>query len=178
MNIDFNFIAELEGFETKAYVPDPRKSKSGVTIASGFDLGHRTKSELRSMLDDDLAEKLTPYIGMTKIKAWEFLQENPLAITEEEAKRINKASHKQAANRLAQAWNECAYCEFSDLPINKATVVASVAFQYGSLERKTPNFWRQVTQNDWRSALNNLRNFGDKYPTRRNKEADLLEGEV
>jgi GH24 family phage-related lysozyme (muramidase) len=53
-------------------------------------------------------------------------------------------------------------------------VVASVAFQYGDLSRRTPNFWRQVTSGDWDAALNNLRHFGDKYPTRRNKEADLL----
>jgi hypothetical protein len=54
------------------------------------------------------------------------------------------------------------------------TVVASVAFQYGDLSLRTPNFWQQVTTENWQAALANLQDFGDKYPTRRNKEADLL----
>ena len=39
--IDFDFIKDREGFETKGYVPDPEGSQSGVTIASGFDLGQK-----------------------------------------------------------------------------------------------------------------------------------------
>ena len=38
-NIDWDFILEQEGFRLKGYVPDAKNSKSGVTIASGFDLG-------------------------------------------------------------------------------------------------------------------------------------------
>ena len=38
--IDFNFISKLEGGrKTKGYVPDPEGSRSGVTIATGVDLG-------------------------------------------------------------------------------------------------------------------------------------------
>ena len=59
--------------------------------------------------------------------------------------------------------------------MNKATVIASVAFQYGKLEKETPNFWRQVTNDDWGAAVKNLRNFGDRTPTRRNKEANYFE---
>ena len=54
-------------------------------------------------------------------------------------------------------------------------MIASVSFQYGvALNRRTPNFWWQITNGDWDGALANLRNFGDRYDTRRNKEADLL----
>jgi len=176
MNIDFNFICELEGFELNGYVPDPDNSNSGVTIASGFDLSQRSKDELVSMLGASLGLKLAEYSGKTKFQAVNYLKRFPLSITKEEAEQINKASHQQSIDRLASAWNECAYCEFSSLPANKATVVSSVAFQYGSLARRTPHFWRQVTSGDWNGALKNLRDFGDKYSTRRNKEADLLEG--
>ena len=58
--------------------------------------------------------------------------------------------------------------------MNKATTVASVAFQYGNLETETPNFWRQVTSGDWNAAEKNLRDFQDDYGTRRNLEADYL----
>jgi hypothetical protein len=50
-----------------------------------------------------------------------------------------------------------------------------VAFQYGDLARRTPNFWRQVTEKKWADVIANLRNFGDHYATRRNVEADLLQ---
>ena len=37
-NVDFNFIEDREGFEIIGKVPDAENSKSGITIASGFDL--------------------------------------------------------------------------------------------------------------------------------------------
>jgi GH24 family phage-related lysozyme (muramidase) len=49
-----------------------------------------------------------------------------------------------------------------------------VAFQYGDLASRTPNFWRQVVAHDWSAACANLANFGDRYPTRRKQEAQLL----
>ena len=48
-NIDFDFILEQEGFETEGYVPDAENSKSGVTIASGFDLGARVLEDLKGL---------------------------------------------------------------------------------------------------------------------------------
>ena len=63
---------------------------------------------------------------------------------------------------------------FDKLPREKATVVASVAFQYGDLESQTPNFWRQTTNNQWMEAYNNLLNFGDIYTSRREREAEYL----
>lgn len=174
-NIDFEFIGELEGFELEGYVPDPKGSNSGVTIASGFDLGQRSKHELLSMLPIDLANKMIPYIGKTKFLAVSYLKSHPLKITKSEAATINQAAHKQSVDRLLSQWDESgAYCDFAELSTEKATVISSVAFQYGDLSRRTPNFWRQVTSGDWDAALKNLRHFGDKYPTRRNKEADLL----
>ncbi|WP_422380450.1 pesticin C-terminus-like muramidase [Marinicellulosiphila megalodicopiae] len=52
--------------------------------------------------------------------------------------------------------------------------MASVAFQYGTLSAKTPNFWKQVTALDWTSAIKNLENFGDAYSGRRKIEAKYL----
>ena len=51
-NIDFDFILKQEGFETEGYVPDAKNSKSGVTIASGFDLGARVLSDLKGLPED------------------------------------------------------------------------------------------------------------------------------
>ncbi len=174
--IDFVFISVLEGSETKAYVPDPEGSESGITIASGFDLGQRSEEEIKNAFNDALCNKLLPYVGKKKQEACKYLQEHPLAVTHDELGLINQYSHLQAEAVLYKSWNNCdaAYTDFNGLSSECQTVVASVAFQYGNLRLKTPIFWRQVTSGDWYAALNNLRDFKDKYPTRRNKEADLL----
>ena len=36
-------------------------------------------------------------------------------------------------------------------------------------------FWKQITEHDWESVIANLKNFGDKYPSRRKLEANLIE---
>ena len=173
--IDFKFIEALEGNVTKAYVPDPEQSKSGVTIGCGFDIGARSCEDLKKELPDEIAEKLVPYAGLKKQAAVTALQETPLHLTAEEVTALNECSMQTAIKRLTHLWqNSDPYMAFEQLPSQCQTVIASVSFQYGNLATRTPNFWRQVTQGDWQAALNNLRNFGDKYPTRRNKEAALL----
>ena len=174
--IDFKFIEQLEGFSCKGYVPDPQNSNSGVTIACGFDLGQRTEEELVHAFSPELASKFKPYAGITRFDAVAELDKRPLEITEEQAEQVFSYSQQQAVGRLTQLWDSSlAAIKFNQLANACQTVVASVAFQYGNLERRTPNFWQQVTNEKWHEALLNLRNFGDKYPTRRNKEADYLQ---
>jgi nucleoid-associated protein YgaU len=38
-----------------------------------------------------------------------------------------------------------------------------------------PRFWNDVAQGRWTNVVQKLRDFGDRYPTRRNAEADLLQ---
>lgn len=175
--IDFSFIQALEGNTCEGYVPDVDNSQSGVTIGCGFDIGARSEEELCTAFPAELAAKLVPYAGLKKHDAVAQLQAVPLHLSEEEVTQINRHSKHQAVQRLQSQWNACeeVCMPFDALPDTCQTVVASVAFQYGSLLTRTPNFWRQVTRGEWRSALDNLRHFGDRYPTRRNKEADLLE---
>ena len=174
-NIDWDFISAREGKgRTSGYVPDADGSDSGVTIATGFDLGARNINDLKG-LPKTLIEKLTPYLGIKGAQAEEIASN--LNITDPEAKTIDEFSKKEATDRLKAKWQAATGNPFDDLPKNKATVIASVAFQYGDLESKTPNFWRQVTSDDWDAAEKNLRNFGDNYSSRRNLEADyFIEG--
>lgn len=175
--INFEFIQELEGNSCTGYVPDIENSNSGVTIGCGFDLGARSKDEIRSAFETSLADKLLPYATLKKHDAQQALDIQPLTLDEEDVAEINKFGKQQAIDRLVEQWNSepGIEVEFYALPESCQTVVASVAFQYGTLKTRTPNFWRQVTSGDWHSALGNLRGFGDRYPSRRNKEADLLE---
>lgn len=173
--IDFNFITELEGFKLEAYVPEPDggQIESGVTIASGFDLGQRNASDL----PDWMSDRFDVYCGVTGYEAQRMLNALPLTLTMDEAVKVNEFAHNEAVGALLNDWPRYAV-PFALLSDECQTVVASVAFQYGDLPTRTPNFWNQITRGKWFDALANLRNFGDAYTTRRNKEADLLEGRL
>ena len=68
--------------------------------------------------------------------------------------------------------------EFDKLSKEQATVLASVAFQYGSsFKRKDGtqmNFYSLALNNDWQGVYDELMDFKDNYPTRRKEEAAYL----
>ena len=170
-NIDFDFILKQEGFETKGYVPDAENSNSGVTIASGFDLGARVLEDLKG-LPQDIIDVLTPFLSLRGAEAQEVASN--LNVSEDQAKIINEFAKSEAITNLRTEWENTTGTSFDDLSKEKATVLASVAFQYGNLEKATPNFWKQTTSGDWEGAYNNLLNFGDRYDSRRKNEANYL----
>ena len=170
-NIDFDFILKQEGFETKGYVPDAENSNSGVTIASGFDLGARVLEDLKG-LPQDIIDVLTPFLSLRGAEAQEVASN--LNVSEDQAKIINEFAKSEAITNLKTEWENTTGTSFDALSKEKATVLASVAFQYGNLEKATPNFWKQTTSGDWEGAYNNLLNFGDRYDSRRKNEANYL----
>lgn len=175
LQIDFGFISKLEGSSKVGYVPNPDTSRSGVTIASGFDIGQYSVEEIENAFSNDLSKKLIPYAGLIKNDAVEKLESMPLEISESEVEMVNSYAHSNAVSRLLNEWDQsAAKVAFSELASECQTVITSVAFQYGSLSKQTPNFWRQVTNEEWEKAVSNLYNFGDLYPTRRKEEGDLL----
>ena len=175
-NIDFSFIEQLEGVTLIGYVPEAHLSQSGVTIGAGFDIGQHSVVELSKAFSSPLFNKLKPYAALKKMDAVIKLTALPLTISTAEAHEIIRYSHSSTIKRLANEWNaSCSRIPFEQLHCICATVMCSVAFQYGSLSKPTPKFWQQVTMDDWQGALSNLRHFGDNYSTRRNKEADLLQ---
>ena len=179
-NVDFSFIKEREGFEKSMGVPTDDNGdvlgKSGPTIASGFDLGQRNEADLAG-LPIELVNKLKPYLGLTGDAAKLFVDNNKLTLTTKELDTINEFAKSKEIGKLKQAWNSSnSSVQFEDLTKEQATAVASVAFQYGNLATETPKFWGYVTSGDWAAAAKELRNFGDKYPSRRKLEANYLEG--
>jgi hypothetical protein len=178
--IDFNFISKLEGGRrTTGYVPNPEGSRSGVTIGTGIDLGQMGESDLEQFdFPSDLKDKLRPYLGKIKFEAVDLLDRMPLQVTDEEAEIIDKQVKSRFVRDLERKFDDSATMHFDELPDGVQTVIASVAFQYGDLRRRTPNFWRQITTGDWQGAYRNLRDFGDAYASRRNQEADLLKSSL
>jgi hypothetical protein len=179
-NIDYKFLSDLEGgSKTSGYVPAAKVSKSGVTIATGFDLGQRNESDLNRLnLNTVLVKKLKPYLGLKAKAAQDYLKNNPLQITVAEAQSIDKSVKSLHIAQLKAKYNSAPgnMKKFSDIPAEAQTVVASVSFQYGvELSARTPKFWKAVTAQDWKDAVKILKSFGDAYPTRRKKEAEFLE---
>ena len=170
-NIDWEFILKQEGFETTGYVPDAKNSKSGVTIASGFDLGQRNENDLTG-LPKEIIELLTPFLGFTGVKAEEIA--GNLNVSNDQAKIINEFAKSTELAKLKTKWQNSTGTSFDDLPTEQATVLTSIAFQYGDLESRTPNFWKQATSGDWVSAYKNLLKFGARYTKRRISEANYL----
>ncbi len=174
-----DFLREVEGFETKAYVPKKDGKVlgvSGVTIASGVDLGQQSEATLASYgLPEDLTAKLRPYLGLKKEAALAKLGDTPLSLSRQEAELLNdkvKAVYiKQIADRFDR---DSKGPKWADIPEEWRTVITSVGFQYGVSFKNAPGFWKQVTEGRWADAHANLTDFGDIYKNRRNKEAKLV----
>ncbi|TLX50937.1 peptidase [Pseudoalteromonas ruthenica] len=180
IKIDYDFISSKEGGrKLEGYVPAVAVSNSGVTIATGFDLGQRNKLDLIKLgISQPLTQKLLPYLSLKKNDALKALKKSPLKVTPSEALQIDKSVKSQQIIVLVAKYNSATKTGvlFADLPSEAQTVIASVAFQYGdNLSTRTPDFWDAATRQDWKMLILELRNFGDMYPTRRNSEADLLE---
>lgn len=174
--ISYTFITlHYEGNSLTGYVPplDGGAIESGVTISGGLDLGQRNRGDLID-LPDHLIHKLSPYCGVTGEAAKELLAAKPLSISLSDSVIINTFSHKEATRLLMADWRRDSKIVFESLPDEIQTAIASVAFQYGDLPTRCPNFWRQVTTGDWVGAARNLNDFGDAYSTRRKSERVLV----
>jgi chaperonin GroES len=180
----FDFLRDVEGFKASGYVPQDRRGNpienSGVTIATGLDLGQQDEDSLRRMgLSDELISIFRPYLGLKRGEAQRFLSDNPLRLTAEQATFVEESLMSHDFERMSDLWNSTQREEdgirWDQLDPEKQTVMLSVFRQYGNLPRRTPKFWRSATQGRWNDTVSELRNFGDEYKTRRNKEADLLE---
>ena len=180
--VDWGFISSKEGgSKLEGYVPDPDGSKSGVTIATGFDLGARNQKDLEG-LSPALVNKLKPFVGLKGKNAVLALKiKKGLKITAKEAKEIDAFSKGSAMTKLKGEWNKRAKeingTMFADLSSGQKTIAASVAFQYGSLS-KAPKFRNAMQTGDWEGAASELDNFGDNYGSRRASEAAYLRNDT
>jgi len=179
LNINYDFLSNLEGgCKISGYGPATENSKSGVTIATGFDLGQRNENDLDSLkIDATLMVKLKPYLGLKGQTAQDLLIKSPLKISLVEAKSIDKKVKSTLISQIISRYNNAEKNNnFINLPPQAQTVIASVSFQYGSnLQIRAPKFWKAVTSQNWEDTIKILKSFHDIYPTRRKKEAALME---
>ena len=183
--IDWHVIEGHEANETRGYVPKNAKGvvlgHSGVTIASGLDLGQHNITDLNNLkLADALIKTLKPYLSLTGTDATKYLAAHQLDISASDATSINSAIHSETLNRLIVAYDNAvgANNTFFGLPAGVQTAIADLAFQYQNLAISAPNFWKDVTKFNWTDAVSELKNFKDLYPTRRSDEAKLIQSAI
>jgi len=151
---------------------------SGVTIATGCDMGQTDISTLRGYgVSDALISKLSTYIGLKKDAAIKMLSHFPLQITPDEAAELDHAIHGGYLRRYVRpAYDKASSVPFDDLPRQAQAVVFSVCFQKGcgGVRRDWPKTWRYLTTQNWEAASNELCNGFSQYKHRRRIEGTLL----
>ncbi len=175
--IDSQFIAKMEGSVLKGYVPLPGKTKSGVTIATGFDLGQMRPKEFNNLpLSAGLKNKLRPYVGLKKFNAVAFLKSHPLSINQTELLEINQISMNKILQPLMKNYNKASKTSFTQLPKQAQTVLFSYAYQYGPDFMKKSSgskLWHYFVTQDWKKVSATLRG-SRQYSSRRRQEAQLI----
>jgi len=183
--IDWGFIQAVEGRpRLRGYVPTARGNgrvlgRSGVTVGTGFDLGQHDADDLRRMgVARRLVKTVEPYLRQKGPHARRLLRHSPLVLSPREADALDRAKRLDTARKIERRFDATRARHvppYASLSAAQQTVIFSLATQYGSrLDRKTPAFWEHVIHGRFDRAHRELRNFGDGYPTRRNREAELL----
>lgn len=107
-----------------------------------------------------------------------LLKESPLRLTVEEIQNLNNAAYTVHRKELGEQYQKSAGVPFENLSPAQKSVLMSLKYQYGSLPERTSKFWGYATANDWQGVIDELNDFGDNFPTRRKKEAAMLEREM
>ena len=186
VQVNFDFIRKSEGFETEGYVPRSGEQvldSSGVTIGTGLDLGTKNMDYFKDFENKETLKKMEAYFGMKGQAAYDFEQANPLSLSEEETKALDNFVKGRELESIENSFLALTGKELSSMPPRLQTVIADLQFQYGSNYNRTPKF-REIIKDiaedpqdadSYIPLMNELRDFGDKYDTRRNREADLIQ---
>jgi len=173
-NINWNFITEKEGdSQNVGYVPE-NSDKSGVTIASGFDLGQQTEDTIKNFgfKDPTILNVIRPYLGLRGDQAKEVAPN--LVLSDEQKSDIDSTVKSFYQNSIEQQFNsKKRLYSFDQLDPAVQTAITSVGYQYGDL-RRTPRFFNAALDNNVEGIIDELKNFDDSYPTRRNSEANYI----
>lgn len=122
-------LYHFEGNTTEGVVPP---ENSGVTVASGFDIGQTSEEELRRKgYPDSLINKFKPYFGKKKGAARKALEANPLEITEAERDYINGRVFPEKAELAKRNYEKYVGFKWDDLPQHAKDALTIQSFQLG-----------------------------------------------
>lgn len=151
---------------------------SGVTVATGCDLGQTDAPTLRAYgLEPAIVSQLLPYMGKKRGEAIALLQRLPLIVSPETAQAIDAAVRLGYLQRFVRpAYETAAGVCVDHLPDPAQAVVFSCCFQKGcaGVRRDWPILWGHFTRRDWMAAARELRHGFTQYAARRRMEGELL----
>jgi hypothetical protein len=195
--IDFGFLAQWEGGQIlHGYVPCQKgrvAGHSGLTIATGFDIGQLSTKELNSLdIPKDLHPLLLPFAGhkftnmshSEAAKAVAKIGAPVPIISKSQADALDYISHLDHLRAAIAAWNlnrKPWVPTFETLPVTWQTVLFSRTFHMGkamSRSNLAHGFYTAATTGKWKKAIKELREFhvtADWYQSRVRKEADYLD---
>jgi hypothetical protein len=188
--IDVAYITAVLGrFEgkgvTKGYVPSrggEPLGASGVTIATGLDLGQQSLETLRAMnMPGALISRFMPYLGLHGKAAQRALLNAPLILSAVEAEEVDRAVH---AKYIAETSTLFGRPAFESAPKEVQAVAVSLHYQFGTPARAASpaleNAWNAMRRGDYKAAGDLLRDptgwslSHRQYMQRRRAEAELL----
>ncbi|HEV2674468.1 MAG TPA: pesticin C-terminus-like muramidase [Aliidongia sp.] len=199
--INFAFLGEWEGGQyLRGYVPFDKKGvtagQSGMTIATGFDIGQINEKELQKYgLPANVVKECKPFTshkfgGMTKVQVakWVLSTAPVPVVTKAEADQIDLAVHGQKLASAIKSWDgsprKPGVPTFVGLPVTWQTVLFSRTFHQGEGMPHTSlakPFYGAATSGKWKDAVTALRNYAvtpEWYKARVRKEADFLETDM
>lgn len=151
---------------------------SGVTVATGCDLGQTTLTRLRAAgVPESALTKLTPYLGLKKFDAIAALARTPLELTLAEAEAIDNGHILQYLDLyVRKAYEADSGLKFDTLPTQAQAVVFSVCYQKGcgGVRKDWPTLWGMLCKADWAGASHELLTGFSQYKGRRTIEGKLL----
>lgn len=194
-DVDFTFIAKLEGDQwLRGYIPIKRTGivagRSGMTVASGFDVGQWSSAELSSFgFPPALLAKLKPFAahafkGRSREQvAATVAKLGPVPVlTKAEADLCDGAVFARTLGEAIRAWDLApvpGVPRFAQLPSGWQTVWLSRFYQEGAGTHvaRGKTFRRQARNGDWTGAITTLKSYTE-YQGRAKAEAALLEAEL
>jgi hypothetical protein len=198
-NVDFRYLSKWEGNQfLRGYVPFIKgvtAGKSGMTIATGFDIGQISASELNALdIPQETKTKISAFTSlkftkMTRHQVAEVVAKHgPVPkLTKAEADRIDFLIHRKHLSSAAVSWNtrrKKGVPEFKALPSAWQTVLFSRTFHQGVGMPDTSvakPFYTAATAGQWSKAVDALNNYGvaqSWYKSRVQQESALLKANL
>lgn len=153
---------------------------SGVTIATGVDLGQTSAAALLKMsVRQSTVNVLKPYLQMQKRDAVRILNKMPLTVSREIAEELDNAMHRHHIGLIRDRYDrDAGKGVFEQLPWQAQAVIVSILYQRGvNSPSKFQNTWRALVNKNWKDAATRLqnRNLWTGYQDRRAAEGRILQ---
>lgn len=187
-----DFLVKEEAKFRRGYVPcQPRNyygagdptlytaiGASGVTIATGVDLGQHSYPELAAWgLETRILEIFAPYFGKKKAVAIRALHAAPFSISAEDVEATDHAVHHGYMRQyVIPTYEKASGASYAELPKQAQAVIMSLIYQKGpaGVKKDWPKTWGYLVAQDWEAASRELLSGFTQYKKRRAEEGRLL----